>query len=90
MPVDSSMIGTFSGTGFTSSAGPLGPPVELLKSGSPMNPEVTTRILSPILEYKGLVFGCGIERESEGSAGRRNADSSWFTGGEEVGFTGNS
>ena len=29
---------------------------------------------------EGLAFGRGIERESEGSAGRENSD--WFTGGE--------
>jgi hypothetical protein len=42
-------------------------------------------ISSLILGSEGL--GRGIERESEGSAGRRNSD--WFTSGERVGFAGN-
>ena len=42
---------------------------------------------SLILGSEGLAFGRGIERESEGSAGRENSD--WFTGGERDGFAGN-
>lgn len=42
---------------------------------------------SLILGSEGLAFGRGIERESEGMAGRENSD--WFTGGERVGLAGN-
>jgi hypothetical protein len=44
-------------------------------------------ISSLILGSEGLALGRGIERESEGSAGRENSD--WFTGGERVGLAGN-
>ena len=49
-----------------------------------MDPEL---ISSLILGSEGLAFGRGIERESEGSAGREYSD--WFTGSERVGFGGN-
>ena len=49
-----------------------------------MDPEL---ISSLILGSEGFAFGRGIERESEGSAGREYSD--WFTGGERVGFGGN-
>ena len=49
-----------------------------------MDPEL---ISSLILGNEGLAFGRGIERESEGSAGREYSD--WFTGSERVGFGGN-
>lgn len=49
-----------------------------------MDPEL---ISSLILGSDGLAFGRGIERESEGRAGREYSD--WFPGGERVGFGGN-
>ena len=49
-----------------------------------MDPEL---ISSLILGTEGLALGRGIERVSEGAAGRVNSD--WFTGGERVGLAGN-
>jgi hypothetical protein len=44
-------------------------------------------ISSLILGSEGLAFGRGIERVSEGAAGRVN--SGWFTGDKREGFAGN-